>query len=377
MSSLGRRLKALANDRSGNFALTFALVSVPLLVAVGCSFDYVRAMNTHRKMQSDLDAALVAAVNKVGVKDEKALKTEINTWLEAEAETKGIYVLNTDAVAIDATNATIKASVRATVPTTLLKIVGINTVPVAVEAAVLGGKTTTTVTHSAFSMYLVLDRSGSMDEDTNTTYTTTCYKKESTKSGPYTCTKKYTKMEALKLAVGSLTTQLTNADPEVKYVRLGAVSYNDKMQPPTPLAWGTSGTTTYVNALTPKDRTNSGGAFKMAYDSLVAPSENTAHMNKNGNNAPSKYIIFMTDGENNENGADTLTKEYCDKARNANPQVRVYTIAFMAPTAGQNLLRYCATNPEDYFPAESTGQLVNAFQVIGQTSAKTLLRLTQ
>jgi hypothetical protein len=92
----------------------------------------------------------------------------------------------------------------------------------------------------------------------------------------------------------------------------------------------------------------------------------------------------MTDGENTKMqqnrivdnpAADKSTKATCDAARKSN--VTVYTIAFMAPTRGQELLQYCATTADDYFPAESTAQLVEAFKTIGESSSKNLIRLTQ
>ena len=366
-------LAALFRDRSGNFGLIFAISIVPVLIAVGCSLDYVLAMNTHRKMQADLDAAIVAAVQHVGTKDQAALKKEIGYWLAAEAEQKGYYVLNIDGIAIDAANATIAAKVSATVPTTFLKIAGINNVPVSIQSAVLGGKSTNVVTHNALSMYLVLDRSGSMSELTNTSYTTTCYKKKV----PYTCTMYYTKIEALKLAVGQLMTKLSTADPDMKYVRTAAVSYNDQMQTPTPPAWGTTAVSTYVTGLTATGQTNSSGAMATAFATLTNGDEEKAHKAKNGNAKPEKYIVFMTDGANTSQAYDTSTKATCDKARNAIPQVRIYTIAFMAPAQGQALLKYCATSAADYFEAENTADIVNAFQVIGQSSTKSLTRLTQ
>jgi uncharacterized protein YegL/Flp pilus assembly protein TadG len=365
-------LKAMLTDKTGSFALTFALTAVPVMIAIGCSFDYVAALNTHRKMQSDLDAAIVAAVQHVGARDNTAIKAEIGKWLEAEAETKGYYVLNTSGIAIDTSNSTIKATVSATVPTTFLKIAGINSVPVAVTSAVIGGKNSTT--KNAFSMYLVLDRSGSMDEATNTSYTTTCYKNEKKKTGAYSCTLFYTKLEALKLAVSDLVTQLATADPDKKYVRTGAVSYNDAMQSPSPLDWGEAAILTYVNALTASGTTDSSAAMAKAYSSLILAAEDSLHEQKNGQ-TPSKYIVFMTDGANNVSNADTKTRATCDLARTKG--VRIYSIAFMAPTAGQTLLKYCATTTDDYFPAENAAQLIEAFKLIGETSAKTSLRLTQ
>lgn len=372
-------------DRSGNFGLAFALSAVPIMIAIGCSFDYLQASNTHRKMQSDLDAAIVAAVKHVGTKDENTLKAEIADWLEAEAEQKNYYVLDVDSIAIDTTNATITATVSATVPTTFLKIAGIDNVPVSVASSVVGGKT---ITKTAFSMYLVLDHSGSMADPTTTTYTTTCYTNTKNKTGAYSCTKTYTKMEALKLAVDSLMTQLATADPDKKYVRTAAVSYDDKMDTPAALAWGESHVLTYVNNLKPDGLTDSSAATEAAYQALIDTSagkdENKIHLAKNGVATPKKYIVLMTDGENtmmlknrvvDNPAADKATKATCDAARQNN--VTVYTIAFMAPTRGQELLKYCATTIEDYFPAESTADLVEAFKTIGETSSNNLVRLTQ
>ena len=64
--SLGRclhTLRDLRRDRTGNVAIVVALSLVPMLVAVGASFDYIRAYNVRQRMQSDLDAALIAAVS--------------------------------------------------------------------------------------------------------------------------------------------------------------------------------------------------------------------------------------------------------------------------------------------------------------------------
>lgn len=369
----------LLRDRTGNIALSFAVVSVPLLTAMGVGFDYARALNVHREMQTNLDAALIAAVKEIGTKDDEALKKELANWLAAEASVIGTYELDTNSVVIDSTNHGITARVKANVSTTFLKIIGKQTVPVSVQASVTGGGVAAeeeNKAQNAFSMYFVLDRSGSMDEDTTTSYTTTCYKTNKAKT-PYTCTKLYKKMEALKLASASLLAQILVADPETKYSRTGGVSYNNVMQSPTPLAWGTSTVSSYINNLSSTGTTNSGEAFQKAYDSLSVEgtgSEEKAHETKNGNKEPTKFIVFMTDGENNVSGADTKTKKYCAKARTDG--IRVFSIAFMAPPAGQSLLSYCATNPEDYFSAESTAELVAAFTSIGKSASKTLIRLT-
>ena len=188
------------------------------------------------------------------------------------------------------------------------------------------------------------------------------------------CTKLYKKIESLKLATADLLKQFADVDPEMKYVRTGGVSYNNVMQAPSNLAWGTSAVLQYVNALTPTGNTNSGEAMEEAYESLKDNEEDKAHDKMNGNKKPDKYIVLMTDGENNVGGADAKTKKFCDKAKTQ--KMTVYSIAFMAPLAGQSLLKNCATSSGHYFSADNTKELVAAFKLIGATAAKTLVRLT-
>jgi Flp pilus assembly protein TadG len=366
--------RRFGSDRAGNIAMTFAIVSVPLLGAMGAGVDYIRALNLHRELQGNLDAALVAAVKDIGTKDETALKLQLANWLAADATVSGSYTLDTDKVVIDKSTSGITARVTANVDTTFMRVMGKTSIPIAVQASVAGGQT---ITKSAFSMYFVLDRSGSMAYDTTTSYTTTCTTGKKKKKKTVTCTKLYTKMEALKLAAADLLDQFDTADPSHKFVRTGAVSYDTVKDTETPLAWGVTAVEDYVEALTPRDTTNSGEAFQLAYESLMvtgASSEAKLHLDKSGVTDPKKYIVFMTDGENNVYGADTKTKKYCDLARTN--KIQVYSIAFMAPKNGQDLLKYCATGSSDYFAAESTADLVAAFKTIGESASQNLIRLT-
>lgn len=252
-----------------------------------------------------------------------------------------------------------------------------------------------TESKSALSMFLVLDRSGSMSFKTDEIASRTVACKNWTESNwgqDIKATKPcyVRKIAALKAAVANLTTQLNTADPENELVRTAAVSYNDQMQTETQLAWGTTGASTYVNALPtePTGGTDSHAAFAKALDKLVPAdsskeTEIPAHKDKNGQ-VPTKYIVFMTDGANtayngkssdaNGNRSDTETKASCDKARAA--KVEVYTVAFMAPDRGQALLKYCATTEANYFEADDMTQLVAAFKAIGEKATAVVARLT-
>src|SRR5258706_16316562 len=52
-----RRFRAA---EGGNFAIMFAVLSVPLVVAIGGTLDYVRASRAHTQMQDAADATALA-----------------------------------------------------------------------------------------------------------------------------------------------------------------------------------------------------------------------------------------------------------------------------------------------------------------------------
>ncbi len=273
----------------------------------------------------------------------------------------------------------------------LMQAVGFTTQHLSTSGTTVGGHSQT---QGSISMFLALDKSGSMGEPTTTvtteSYTYKCNPHLNNKGKTVydTCTgtrtRYYTKIEALKLAAGNLFAQLNSADPNAEYVRTGAVSYDIIEYPASSLAWGITGVTSYVNALQANGGTNSSGAMNTAYTSLVAKNaagndaEDSAHKLKTGQ-IPKKYIVFMTDGDNNNDSSggrsyDTLTKATCDTAKSKG--IEIYTIAFMAPPGGQALLQYCASDGSHYFQAEKMEDLLAAFKAIGAKASAQVTRLT-
>ncbi|MGO8528705.1 TadE/TadG family type IV pilus assembly protein, partial [Rhizobium ruizarguesonis] len=59
---------------------------VPMIVAVGASFDYIRTYNVRQRMHSDLDTALIAAVKEIDTDDTDALKENVSDWFHAQVE---------------------------------------------------------------------------------------------------------------------------------------------------------------------------------------------------------------------------------------------------------------------------------------------------
>lgn len=387
-------LQRMIHDRGGNFGIMTAVLLPVLVGAAGMAIDLTNAMQTRSSMQGFADAAALAAASAMadkGISKEDAEAYALNviasqvvgitgdTGQEASdladdvKKNTGVNVSESGS-ATSGMNYTVKVKSAIDLPLTgMTAILGFKTMRVEVS----GTATSSTKAQNALSMYLVLDRSGSMGDNTDTVNTaqpTKCKTTNSDGSCKTTTTNYVIKIDALKLAVNSLLDTIKTADPDNMYARLGSVSYNDKMQTPEPLGWGTTKVSTYVSKLTASGSTNSGDAMQTAYSSLAAPGETAAHKAKNGQTNPSKFIIFMTDGENNISGADAKTKTACAAAKAAG--IQVYSVAFMAPAAGQNLLKTCATDSSHYYDAKDAVGLIAAFKSIGEKASQVGTRLT-
>jgi Flp pilus assembly protein TadG len=144
---------------AGNIAVTFALLLPLLLVGAGLSVDYLRAYGSYSEMQAELDLALIAAIKQIDNLNSDEIETVIHDWFGTQTRV-GTFTL--DDVAVDIIGSTISATARARVPTTLMQIAGIDSVPVSVNSAVAGPAT------SYLNVYLVLDKSASMLLASNT-----------------------------------------------------------------------------------------------------------------------------------------------------------------------------------------------------------------
>jgi Flp pilus assembly protein TadG/uncharacterized protein YegL len=396
-------------DRGGNFAMMAALVIPVLLASGGVAIDMTNIMLSKNQLQDATDAAALAASSALindGVSIDQAKKiardfvkshtqSSLTAGMSAEeiAAFEAAFTKNTLVdITSDPKTATLTSS-KAYNVTVSSKF----EFPVNAFTRLLGQKNaeiatasksfSSSETKNAVSMFLVLDRSGSMGEDTATTVKDQPTKIEKyscgSKNNPKTCEREVanyvTKIDALKDATKSLTGYFKAADPDKVLVRTGAVSYNASMQKQTDLAWGSEAVDNYVKALTATGGTDSGDAFETAYKKLILETngkmvEESEHFTKN-KQVPTKYIIFMTDGDNNYTSADTETEDWCDKARAKN--IQVYTVAFMAPARGQKLLGKCATTKSHYFKAEDAEQLNAAFKYIGEKASAMTVRLTQ
>lgn len=400
-------LRRMLSDRGGNFGMMTAILLPVLFGAAGMAIQVGDMLLSKQQLQEAADSAALAtatalANGTIQTSQAEAFAQNFVAGQMANYLQSGTDIKNGTSVSVQTTTSGKSTSYQVTVSPSydlavnpLMQAVGFSTQHLATSGTTIGGHSQT---QGSISMYLALDKSGSMGEPTATvnaddptesfTYDCNGHYNKKDKWVYDTCTGSrtnyYTKLEALKIAAGNLFGQITNADPNAEYARTGAVSYDINQYPPSSLAWGTAGVSSYVNALQSGGGTNSSGAVNTAYTSLTAKNaagndaEDAAHKQKSGQ-VPKKYIVFMTDGDNNNDSSggrsyDTATKKTCDDAKSKG--IEIYTIAFMAPAGGQALLHYCASDDAHYFQAEKMEDLLAAFKAIGAKASAQLTRLT-
>jgi hypothetical protein len=125
------KLQAFRTAEQGNVAVIFALALVPVMGGVGAAIDYSRANVTKETVQAALDSALLAGA-KDGSTSWKSLATNV---FSSNLAAKTISV-SEPAFGVD-DQSFYTGSVSATVPTSILGIIGINALNVTAS-----GKTT-------------------------------------------------------------------------------------------------------------------------------------------------------------------------------------------------------------------------------------------
>ncbi|AYD02251.1 TadE/TadG family type IV pilus assembly protein [Neorhizobium sp. NCHU2750] len=415
-------LKRIADHRGGNFGMMTAILLPVMLGAAGFAVDITNAVQVKSSLQGIADSAALAAAagmsqNNLTVAQAQDLAAD---FLVSQILSNGIADADSSAEK-DALEKQIRAATTVTATNTAVsgseasyQVTLDTTYPMDLNAitSVLGGKTIDIGIHSVatsgsdgsgsggrtgISMYLALDRSGSMSFATTTVDTTQnkCvnysasnwqYKDVQKGQKNYIAPSSpcyVRKIDALKTAATSMFGSLNKADTTSTLVRVGAVSYTDVTQTASAMTWGTSSAAKYVAALpsVPTGGTDATGAMDIVYKALVSTNATEANAHAaNKNTTFNRFIVLMTDGEMTGASAswdqtlDKKVRSQCDTAKKDG--IKIFTVAFMAPDNGKSLLSYCATSSDYYYSPDDMSSLVSAFGDIAEKAAKKVVRLT-
>lgn len=145
---------------------------------------------------------------------------------------------------------------------------------------------------------------------------------------------------------------------------------------PVPLTYNRDPLLNFINKMTPRSQT--AGHIGTAWGwYLVSPEFNNVW--PAGSKAlpydepdATKVVIMMSDGDYNQvrpgNGvpsSDTQARAICDEMKKKD--IVIYTVGFNAPTAGQAVLTYCATNPAFAYKPSNGQELTEAYKSIARS----------
>ncbi len=170
MYNLKKLGRSYFSDRRGSIAPLFGLMVVPMLAITGGAIDIGQAITAEKTLQNALDAATVAACG--GGTGEQTTEEILRAFLAAELadsrmglkppaqdgnastniEANEVELSNTE---FDKESGTLSPTVKSKVPTTLLKLVNINSIDVEATSSVKCGA-------KRLELSLVLDITGSM-----------------------------------------------------------------------------------------------------------------------------------------------------------------------------------------------------------------------
>ncbi|MFP3543884.1 pilus assembly protein [Rhizobium sp. SIMBA_035] len=397
MSGFLQNMRQLRTSRNGNFAMMTAIVLPVLIGAAGLAIDLGNIMLSQRQLQEATDSAALAVSTALadGKADETSGKALAKDFVGGQMAN---YVSSTSATAIkNATNATITTTTSATGKSFTVAVNSSATVTLTPLIAFLAGSSKTIAaasnttsgsgsTKSGLSMEVLVDESTSMSQNTTTLKSATCIIPIFNGCLLYGPPVYVTKIEALKQAATALFDAFDKSDPSAKYVRTGVISYTAGIKGKSAMAWGTTDSRRYVSniVVAPLSGTDATAAVNTATTTIkkniYGTDTESVEQKKKDNANSDRVIVLMTDGEMTgmtdqwSKALDQSVRDECAAAKSAG--ITIYTVAFMAPANGKNLLKYCASTTANYYEPETMDGLVAAFSSIAQTATKSVSRLT-
>ncbi len=397
--------RSILSDRSGNFGMMTALILPMLLGGAGLAIDTANLMVSKRQLQEATDAAALAVSGAMANGSDATAGQKLGK--DFLAGQLANYMSSTDTTAIkNATTVTINTTTDASTGaksyavavtssaniqlTPFTSFFAGKTYPVNSSSKTISGTGSGTGADGAaasngISMEILLDESASMAENTTTVKGTTCViNLLGICIGQQTVY--VTKIEALKQAAVTLFDALDKSDPKTKFVRTGTISYTNGIKGKSAVAWGTTAARQYVNAMTlnPVGGTDATTAVTTATtnikSNIYGTDTESVEQAKKGNKTSDRIMILMTDGNMTGNSVDWSqrldqnVRDACAAAKTAG--IRIYTVAFMTPAKGQELLKYCASAAGNYYEPNTMEALVASFKSIAENAIKPVNRLT-
>jgi Flp pilus assembly protein TadG len=157
--NLGHRLRDFCRTRGGNIAITFAISLIPVLGLVGAGVDYGRASLARATLQAAADSTALAMNQSASTLTASQIQSQAVSYFNGifnRPGTQNVAVTATYTKGVGTTNSTLLISASASVPTSMLAILGVKTMNISVTSQVTGAQPKT------IALNLVFDSSASM-----------------------------------------------------------------------------------------------------------------------------------------------------------------------------------------------------------------------
>ncbi len=336
-------------NTNGNVAMMFGVISSVLMVAVGVAIDGSRLYALRANIQNITDTAALTGAHAADIEQDRrwgAVRETIDYHINSLGD--GVKLDDFEIVFDDVTES---LSVRVDVRQDLFFSPFLGE-----DFGQVSSQTRTSYALDNLrpvSISMVLDVSGSMNQTTSLGAS---------------------RLDVVKSASVELFDAIQEGAPrpaQVKnQVRTSLNVYNDQLLPEFTVApmQGWDSVVAEIQTLEAGGGTRSTEAFEAGFNALkfdaAQPEESQ------------KFIVFKTDGNNNQPASDTETLALCEQAKADG--MRVFSVAFEAPQNGQDLLEACASEPSEnhYFDASNAAQFRAAFDQIGATIANLNTRIT-
>lgn len=313
------RINSFLKDTSGNVTMMVALFLTVLLGAVGFAVDSssIRSHTSDLQIAAD-SAALAGAANALDMSPlARGELAEQAFFANISEDTAGV-VAGEPVITFDDNSSQVTVTAKARPKLYLMGMfTGKKTADISIKS-VAGYQS---VSSRPISVALVLDISSSMSWNTS--------------DGRV-------KIDVLKEAAVNLLDEVESATTVNGVYQVdvftSVATYDSSIVDAPFLTPGVNASRDLVRNIETGSGTSSTDAFDASLDTLLA------HPNRISQNYQ-EYIVFMTDGDNNDPQDDVLTEEFCVRARENN--ITVYSIAFTAPDNGKQLLLKCASSRSD------------------------------
>lgn len=406
-----RRRAGFAAREDGSFAVFSLFVFLAMILVAGLAIDMMRHETVRARMQGVTDRAVLAATM-LGYNNGFATPEEV---LESYFTAAGLEDQLSDQYEVtwnQWTGRNVRAVPTATVPSLFTRMLGIDEYAVATPAS--AAEATISVW---LDLVMVIDISGSMGFNGGTRITALRQAASQladqilTGNADGRVSLTLVPYDTMVLPPAGMLSHFTNVSGttgecadfytwnsvtnSVSTSMFRRMCHTDEWSRVRPFMGDVAEAQAAINALQPRDVTSIdlgtrwGAVF---FDPTIRPAVNqmitagTVSSDFDGRpfewNEPNnvRAMILLTDGENccghrySQAQQDLNTLAVCTALRNQG--VLIYTIAFEAPWAGQNLMWNCASSPSHYFDP-ANGGLLNVFAAIGNNVVTQTLRLTQ